>query len=324
MTEKVIGPIGAVVHQAVTGQKDDDEIIRPRLVPHCRDELFNLGAPAGGRRLGVLQDHRDPRIVELTAGVEQALLEGLRIRDGERQISQPGAAHPVGVEVVVDTAGEEMEPGSPRRLRPLSGGDDDLRRAAHPRAGRGRDLEEVPWLARQGEIPGEALPAWRGGAVDVLFWCNGLPGNPGGIGPDLLQHAPLRHLDLRHEAHRPAGHEFPRKGRDDPHLRRCFDESGEHLRGILRLAPRGGPEGSIEAPRVEQPRHHIGAFEPAPEPRRREEPGEEFEAAVDMPAEQGIAVGTGGVISRRREKRPFAVGGDMDRGDVLPGGESVE
>ena len=182
----------------------------------------------------------------------------------------------------------------------------------------------MPWLARQGEIPGEALPTGRGGAVDVLVRRHGVSGDPGGIGPDLLQLAPLGHLDLRHEAHRLAGHQLPGKGRDDPHLRRRFDESGEHLRGILRLAPRRGPEGSIEAPRVEEPHHHVGAFEPAPEASRREKPGEELEAAVDMPAEQGIAVGTGGVISRRREKRPFAVGGDMDRGDVLPGGESAE
>ena len=324
MAEKVVGPSGAVVHEAVTGQKDDHEIIRPRLTPHLRDELFDLAAPAVGRRLGIFQDHRDSRIVELTAGVEQALPEGVRVCDGELQIPQPGAAHPVGVEVVVDTAGEKMEPGSPCRLRPLPGGNDDLGRATHPRAGRGRDLEKVPWLARQGEIPGEALPTGRGGAVDVLVRRHGVSGDPGGIGPDLLQLAPLGHLDLRHEAHRLAGHELPGKGRDDPHLRRRFDEAGEHLRGILRRARRRGPEGSIEAPRGEQPHHHIGAFEPAPEPRRREEPGEEFEAAVDMPAEQGIAVGTGGVISRRREKRPFAVGGDMDRGDVLPGGESVE
>ena len=321
-----IGILSLVVH-AMAREEDHQQIVRHDLVAHLLRKLFDGPLPAGAGHLLIDEDGVGGEVVEPQRPPRERFADRPRIPHGEGQIRKPKFGEAIGVGIAIDAAGQQVEPGSARLLRGHRRRiDRHLAQLGRPLGGGGKHLHEMVLLLGQRKIPG------IDGAPRSAIGCRPLfdhAGFSGGhdtarVGRDPGEGRPVRSIHLgghddRFSIRRCAGLRI-----ENPHLGGHGDLLRQHDCRTLGQLAAGIAEGRVEAPRGKQPRHHVGPLQPATKLLCLEKPGQFIEAAVDQPAKERVSVGAGRVVAPRRPVGPFAIGSQMQRGDVLPGWQPLE
>ena len=321
-----IGILSAVVH-AVAREEDHQQIVRNDLVAHLLRQLLDCPFPAGTGHLLIEEDGVGGEVVEPQRPPRERFADRTRVPHGEGQVRQPEFGEAIGVGVAIDATGQQIESGSPRLLlghrRRL---DRHFAQFGRPFCRGGKHLHEMVLLLGQWEIPrvDSAARAAIGGRP--LFDHAGFAGShdAAGIGRDPGKGRSVRSIDFGGHDDRFSVRGGPWPWIENPHLGGHGNLLRQNDRRTFGQLTAGVTEGRVEAPRDKQSRHHIGSLQPPTKLLCLEKPGKFIETTVDQPAKERVSVGAGRVVAPRRPVRPFAIRGQMQRGDVLPGRQPLE